>query len=327
MKTARPGPDRFPILLTWLLPALLLAACGAVPGPAAVLPAEAPPPLVSFVFDDGNDTDLLVAQPLFAAQGAVASTAVTVDRIGTPEYLSAAQIRELAGAGWEIMSHTVSHPRLTTLEPAAIDAELARSKQELEALGVPVANLVYPYNGNDAVVREIAGRHYRAARGGGRDFNRGVADRTLLKSFPLKHDSGAMERLVDQAFAERSWLIFYLHEVNAKLRLAAARGEFLRGETLRFTPSGATGRFTVSHWFPLYGTSIYYVPLSGRPRPGDVVTGAVSGATAKFDDVMYDKPAQLTRLLAYIRERYPQMRIVTVDQGLDLLGVPALARP
>lgn len=327
MKTGRATPDLSPVLSRWLLLAValvpLLAGCGGAAARTAG-PAVAPPPLVSFVFDDGNDTDLLVAQPLFAAQGAVASAAVTIDRIGTPEYLTADQVRELARAGWEIMSHTVSHPRLTTLAPAAVDDELARSKRELEALGVRVTNLVYPYNGNNAVVREIAGRYYRAARGGGSAVNHGIADRTLLKSFPLTHDDAAMERLVDQA-AAGGWLIFYLHEVNAKIKLTETSGEFRRGETLRFSPSGATGRFTVSHWFPLYGTHLYFVPLSGQPRPGDMITGVASGARARFDDVMYDKPAQLTRLLGYIRERHPRMRIVTVDQALDLLGVPSLA--
>jgi hypothetical protein len=27
-------------------------------------------------------------------------------------------------------------------------------------------------------------------------------------------------------------------------------------------------------------------------------------------------------MIGYIRKNYPEMRIVTVDQGLDLLGVP-----
>jgi peptidoglycan/xylan/chitin deacetylase (PgdA/CDA1 family) len=300
---------------------LLTAACG---GPLlrAPEPKGAALPLVSFVFDDGNDTDCLVAMPIFAAHGAVASTAVTTDRIGTPEYLTVAQIRELDRAGWEIMSHTVSHPRLPALPPAGIEAELARSKAGLEALGVPVANLVYPFNRNDAVVREIAGRHYRAARGGGSDFNRGVPDRTLLKSFSFKHDVEAMERRIDQAHAEKSWLIFYLHEINAKVKLTDTVGEFQRGETLRLTPSGAVARFTVSQWFPLYGSLLYLVPLSGQPQAGDVITGANSGATAKIDYFMYDEPAQLDRMLGYIRNRYPTMRIVTVNQALDLLGVP-----
>lgn len=324
MNTVRKSPDPSPVLISRLLGVALVlftAACSSAPFRSAAQPA-APPPLVSFVFDDGNDTDYLVAQPIFARHGAVASSAVTVNRIGTPESLTAEQIRALERAGWEIMSHTVSHPRLTRLEPTAIEDELLRSQHELAAVGVKVANLVYPYNSNNALVREIAGRHYRAARGGGSAFNRGIADRTLLTSFAFRHDVAAQERSIDQAATEGSWLIFYLHEIDAKIKLADTDGAFRRGETLRFAPSGAVGRFTVSHWFPLYGTHLYFVPLAGRPQPGDRVTGSVSGATATLDYFLYDEPAQLDRLLGYIRDRYPQMRIVTVNQGLDLLGVP-----
>ncbi len=35
-------------------------------------------PLVTFVFDDGNDTDYTVAKDIFKAQGAVACTAVAL---------------------------------------------------------------------------------------------------------------------------------------------------------------------------------------------------------------------------------------------------------
>jgi peptidoglycan/xylan/chitin deacetylase (PgdA/CDA1 family) len=311
-------------LARWLLGAalfLLTAACSATPSRPAEL-AGAPPPLVSFVFDDGNDTDWLIAGPIFAKHGAVASSAVTVNRIGTPESLTAAQIRGLEQAGWEIMSHTVAHPRLTSLAPAAIEKELTDSKRELETLGVKIANLVYPFNRNNAVVREIAGRHYRAARGGGSDFNRGVLDRTLLKAFSMGHDAARLQRLVDQAQAQRSWLILYLHEIDIKAKLAAVKGAFRRGEMLQFAPSGAMARFTVSHWFPLYGTHLYLVPLAGQPQPGDRIVGADSGATATLDHILYDDPALLAGTLQYLKEHYPQMRIVTVNQGLDLLGVP-----
>lgn len=325
MKIARAIPDRRFVLVRWLLPGaalvLLTAACGGTPLRAPT-PAGTASPLVSFVFDDGHDTDYLVAQRVFAEQGAVASTAVTTGRIGTPGYLTASQIRELHAAGWEIMSHTVSHPRLTALSPARIEEELAQSKSALTALGVPVANLVYPFNRQDAEVRELAGRHYRAARGGKSAFNHGVPERTLLTSFSLRHDGARLERLIERADADGSWLILYLHEIDIKAKLTKTKGAFRQGETLNLTPSGAVARFTVSHWFPLYGTHMYLVPIVGQPQPGDRIAGAESGATATLDHIIYDDPALLTKLLGTIRNRYPEMRIVTVDQGLDLRGLP-----
>ena len=39
---------------------------------------------------------------------------------------------------------------------------------------------------------------------------------------------------------------------------------------------------------------------------------------------MYNELTQLTEMIRYIHKNYPDLRIVTVDQALDLLGVPKL---
>lgn len=56
------------------------------------------------------------------------------------------EIREVAALGVQIGSHTVSHPRLYSLSPAAITMELQESKQTIEEkLGRTVTSLSYPY--------------------------------------------------------------------------------------------------------------------------------------------------------------------------------------
>lgn len=308
-------------LVLLALCALLLAACANAPHAVPVAESR---PLVSFVLDDGNDTDFLLGREIFAAQGAVACSAVTTDLIGTPYHLTPEQIRGLEAAGWEIMSHSVSHPRLPFLSPDELELELSRSKAVLEGLGVRISNLVYPYNSNSARVRVAAARFYRSARGGGSAFNDGRPDPFLLRSFSIRHDLAGMKRLIDRAHAERSWLIFYHHEIDTKLKISEKRGSFQQGETVRLSPSGAVARYTTTHWFPLYGYHLYLVPLSGTPRAGDLITGVTSGATARIDYTIYDEIAQLGDMLRYIRATYPDMEIVTIDQGLDLLGVPRL---
>lgn len=275
--------------------------------------------MVSFVFDDGNDTDFLVGREVFRSRGAVASTAVTSGFIGTPEHLTADQMRALQESGWEIMAHTISHPNLTALDPEAIDAELSSSKAALERLGARVTNLVYPYNKNNAQVRRIAARYYRSGRGGTNAFNVAPIDPYFIRSFALKHDPERMKGLVDRAYADRSWLVFYLHEINAKVKLSAYNGSFIRGETVTLSPSGAVGRFVTTHWFPLYGFAVYFVPLSGIPARGDTLQGEQSGASARIEQIVYNEREQLLELLGYIRTAYPDMPIVTIDRALDLL--------
>lgn len=52
----------------------------------------------------------------------------------------------LAELGWEIGSHTRTHPRLTKLDPGAQEIELRRSREECtERLGRPCRTIAYPY--------------------------------------------------------------------------------------------------------------------------------------------------------------------------------------
>ena len=171
-------------LVLLALCALLLAACANAPHAVPVAESR---PLVSFVLDDGNDTDYLLGRRIFAEQGAVACSAVTTDLINTPFHMTPEQIRGLEDAGWEIMSHTVSHPHLPFLSPSELEHELSRSKAVLEGLGVRVTNIVYPFNSNNSAVRSAAARHYRSGRGGGASSTPGTS--TALCS---RHSPSAM---------------------------------------------------------------------------------------------------------------------------------------
>ncbi|HSK49829.1 MAG TPA: polysaccharide deacetylase family protein [Solirubrobacterales bacterium] len=56
----------------------------------------------------------------------------------------------LAATGWEVGSHTCSHPRLSQLDDEQIARELRESKQICEErLGVPCRSLAYPYSDYD----------------------------------------------------------------------------------------------------------------------------------------------------------------------------------
>lgn len=74
------------------------------------------------------------------------------------------QLGELAAAGWEIGSHTVSHPKLTKLDDDSLAAQLRESKAACEeALGLSCASIAYPYGDIDA-------RVLRATREAGYSF-------------------------------------------------------------------------------------------------------------------------------------------------------------
>ena len=78
--------------------------------------------------------------------------------------LSWAELRALIDTGWEVGSHTGSHPRLTQLQDAALEDELSRSKVACErCLDARCTSIAYPYGDLDArVLKATAGAGYRA---------------------------------------------------------------------------------------------------------------------------------------------------------------------
>lgn len=88
-------------------------------------------------------------------------------------------LRGLAGRGWEIASHTCTHPRLTRLDDRELTEELARSREACEReLGAPCRSLAYPYGVHDE-------RVVLAARDCGYVFAASVA-RAPMAPLPLQ---------------------------------------------------------------------------------------------------------------------------------------------
>lgn len=130
-------------------------------------------------FDDGYQDFYYVVAPLLQRYKARATVFVVSGYVDTdhvfewvncPEppldyVLSSQQIRELHQAGFEIGSHTVSHPRLTELGVEIIRAELVESKRHLEnVIGSSVETFCYPqgFYSRD-VIRLVKEAGYRAA--------------------------------------------------------------------------------------------------------------------------------------------------------------------
>ncbi|GBD14875.1 Poly-beta-1,6-N-acetyl-D-glucosamine N-deacetylase [bacterium HR25] len=105
-----------------------------------------PPRPVILTFDDGYDDAYAHAFPLLKRYGFTATFAVVTGFLGQPGYLTWEQVREMAEAGMEIVSHTAHHVDLAAAPPEQARQELRESRAALEeALGRPVQLLVYPY--------------------------------------------------------------------------------------------------------------------------------------------------------------------------------------
>jgi len=119
-------------------------------------------PLVSFQLDDGYVQDYSTVLSLFKTKGQVACSAIITSSIGQTGKLTQAQILDLQSEGWEILSHTVNHPDLTTVSAEVLTSELADSKTYLESIGCVVESVVYPQGKYNAAVEAETLLHYRA---------------------------------------------------------------------------------------------------------------------------------------------------------------------
>jgi len=102
-------------------------------------------PAVVLTFDDGHVSNYTEAFPALAARKIVATFYVVAGRVGQGKTLSWAQMREMAAAGMEIGSHTLTHREPASLTEAELRHELRESKRLLEdGLGQAVVSLSSP---------------------------------------------------------------------------------------------------------------------------------------------------------------------------------------
>jgi peptidoglycan/xylan/chitin deacetylase (PgdA/CDA1 family) len=75
------------------------------------------------------------------------------------------ELEQLVDAGWEVGSHTQTHPRLPELTDDELTAELSQSRRECEQrLGVPCRSIAYPYGAvNGRVAEAVADAGYSFA--------------------------------------------------------------------------------------------------------------------------------------------------------------------
>jgi peptidoglycan/xylan/chitin deacetylase (PgdA/CDA1 family) len=111
---------------------------------------------VVITFDDGNADIYDNAFPIMKKMNFTGVLYIIADRLESPGFLNADQLKEMAAAGWEIGSHSETHVDLTR-NHKIVDFEELQSRYDLEkAIGVPVKTFAYPYGLTDQFVRQSA---------------------------------------------------------------------------------------------------------------------------------------------------------------------------
>lgn len=145
---------------------------------SAALEAPAGDKVLAVTFDDGFRNTHETALPVLAALGIPATAFLPTSFVGRrgplcwngfdPEPLADdrdldpmgwGQVEELVAAGWEIGSHSHTHPRLPATNGVRLLEELMVSRHECEQrLGLPCRSVAYPFGAVDARVWRTAVR-------------------------------------------------------------------------------------------------------------------------------------------------------------------------
>ncbi len=84
-------------------------------------------------------------------------------------------------------------------------------------------------------------------------------------------------------------LISQRHDFNWVLQVSGGAGEFIDGETITTSTTGATGIYVVS-----LSNSTYFVAKGISGFPAGIITGSISGATRNITSFYYNNPSNLT---------------------------------
>lgn len=119
---------------------------------------------MKITFDDGYEVAYTLAYPHMKKLRLTGICYIVVDWIGQKDRLKMNQLKELVENGWEIASHTLTHPDLTKIPLNQAEIEIAHSKVELELMGFKINTFAYPYGRFNDEIIEIVKKHYDWAR-------------------------------------------------------------------------------------------------------------------------------------------------------------------
>ena len=125
---------------------------------------ERPGRAAAVTFDDGVASAVEFGLPVLDELDAPGTMFLALDLLGIGGVLREADAGRLVAHGWEVGSHTVSHPVLTKVDDATLHEELVSSRRRIaELTGVPCAAVAYPKGYADSrVVAAAAAAGYVA---------------------------------------------------------------------------------------------------------------------------------------------------------------------
>ena len=177
--------------------------------------------LVIFTFDDGNESDYLLAYPILQKYG-IAGTSF-INPYNSDNYiknkLSWNEIKQMRENGWEFQDHTYTHIPLAGSTATQIQRSMEMVNYSFERQGLPIPDTIaYPYGDVSQSVIDIVKQYRKQARlAAATDavVNLRHIDPYQLQcvsaDMRLPGDLKDLEKLIDWACAEKVVVVFRTH--------------------------------------------------------------------------------------------------------------------
>lgn len=138
---------------------------------------------ILIMFDDGNDSDFVHAKSKMDGYGFRATTYICGNQVGQSGKLTLSQMKAMQEVGWDIASHSWSHPYYTSLSEAQMMQETISMKHYLAKNGFASGArfFAYPYGAANETAFSVVSRYHLVARGAGEfGVNRGMSNVPLF---------------------------------------------------------------------------------------------------------------------------------------------------
>jgi peptidoglycan/xylan/chitin deacetylase (PgdA/CDA1 family) len=124
------------------------------------------PLIVSLTFDDGT-ADQMTAQQLLKNHGMVATFYINSSFIGSPGFMTRADLETLKANGHEIGGHSFQHPSLISVSPGEANRQICTDRNILLSWGYAVTSFAYPFSDfSPSVKSTVQSCGYNTARAG-----------------------------------------------------------------------------------------------------------------------------------------------------------------
>lgn len=264
---------------------------------------------VSLTFDDGADSQLSLGIPALDNRGLKGTFFLPT------KYVTAWNSwKKAARNGHEIGSHTMTHPKLTTLSLSQVQDEMMGAKTAIEAQipSKPCLFFAYPYGELNPSVKSTAQNIYVASRGGGNNcgLNGEPIDISNVRGCS-PDDGNNIYSQTDAAEQQGKWLVVIFHSLNGgkdgygswHFDAWTAYLDYLKNKNL---------------WVGSFGTVVKYIRerMSATLSVLSVSSSQiVLSLTDALDDVIYDQPLTIRSVVPSGWDN------VTIQQGGSITEV------